>query len=167
MCELSCPCLTAWGRHCNKSPEDGNVLRRVHARFGWKPAHWCFLCVFSHDKQETEEVVQLQEGGRLLLIIPTAVIFTKSSRCGSRIHLCCIFPPAECFAGESIMAETTPSNLFVGFWRKYMQLSAARCTFFGFCVCRVLSVLWVCCRRFGGNRRTDGSDRRCPPGCVR
>lgn len=118
MCELSCPCLAARGRHCNKSPaEDGIVLRRVRARFRWRRAHCCFLCVFSHDKQETEEVVQLQEGGRLLLIILTAVIYTNSSQCGSRIDLhtatCVILSPAECFAGESLMAETTPSHLLV------------------------------------------------------
>lgn len=148
MCELSCPCLTAWGRHCNKSPaEYGNVLRRVHARFRWKRAHWCFLCVFSHDKQETEEVVQLQEGGRLLLIIPTAVVFTKSSRCGSRIDLyaatCVVFPPAECFAGESLMAETTPSNLFCWF------LEEIRATF-----CCQAHFFWLLC--VSGSKRAVG-----------
>lgn len=40
-------------------------LRTVHVGFSLKLTHWrsVFFFVFSHDKQETEEVVQLQEGG--------------------------------------------------------------------------------------------------------
>lgn len=42
----------------------------MHAR----RAHCYFLCVFSHDKQETDDVVQLQEGGKSLFITLTSVI---------------------------------------------------------------------------------------------
>lgn len=40
-------------------------------------AHCYFLCVFSHDKQETDEVVQLQEGGKPLLITLTSALIYR------------------------------------------------------------------------------------------
>lgn len=64
------------------------IARNVHAR----RAHCYFLCVFSHDKQETDDVVQLQEGGKSLFITLTGVT----------LHWRIIYGPIE--------VETTPSN---------------------------------------------------------
>lgn len=84
----------------------------MHAR----RAHCYFLCLFSHDKQETDEVVQLQEGGKLLLswriIYGSVKVETRPStqsfmagllQEASRLPL---FILADCcVAGEAVVAD--------------------------------------------------------------